>query len=154
MANTHNQVKIGDAAPAFTLRDQSDCEVSLSDFRGKPVVLFFYPKDETPGCTVESCTFRDHHAEFQALGAELMGISSDDEASHRHFAERHGLTYKLLADHKGKVRKLYGVPKTLGMLDGRVTYIIDSEGRVRDIFRSQLSVRKHVTRALSALRSL
>ena len=147
-------VQVGDEAPGFTLCDQSGNRVSIADFRGKAVVLFFYPKDDTPGCTVESCTFRDHFDEFQALGAELIGISSDDEDSHRRFASRHGLRYKLLADHGGKVRTLYGVPKTFGLLAGRVTYVIDSDGFVRHVFRSQLNVRRHVTQALAALRRL
>lgn len=152
--STQGPVRVGDRAPEFTLRDQNDNQVSLADFRGRPVVLFFYPKDDTPGCTIESCTFRDRYAEFQALGAELIGISSDDEASHRRFADRHGLHYSLLADHGGKVRKAFGVPKTLGFLAGRVTYVIDRDGVVRHVFHSQLEVRKHVTQALTALGSL
>ena len=154
MTTRSRSVQVGDEAPAFTLRDQHETPVSLADFRGRPVVLFFYPKDDTPGCTLESCTFRDHFADFQALGVELIGISSDDEASHLRFANRHGLRYALLADHGGKVRQAYGVPKTFGLLAGRVTYVIDRQGFVRHIFSSQLNVRKHVTQALSALRTL
>jgi peroxiredoxin Q/BCP len=129
--------------------------VSLGNFIGKkPVVLFFYPKDDTPRCTKEACTFRDEYEGFRKLDAEIIGISSDSVKSHRHFAATHELPFTLLSDEGGKVRKLYGASNTFGLFPGRVTYVIDEEGVVRHIFSSQLDVEKHVEEALEALRSV
>jgi len=129
--------------------------VHLKDFLGsKPVVLFFYPKDDTPGCTKQACAFRDDYDGFGKLDAEVMGISSDSVESHRGFAAKHGLPFTLLSDEKGNVRRLYGVPTSLGLFPGRVTYVIDKEGVVRHLFSSQLGVEKHVEEALRALRSI
>ncbi len=129
--------------------------VSLGDFLGrKPVVLFFYPKDDTPGCTKEACAFRDDHEEFGRLDAEVLGISSDSVESHRNFAEAHDLPFTLLSDAGGKVRQLYSVPSTLGIFPGRVTYVIDREGVVRHVFSSQLAATRHVQEALGALRAI
>src|SRR5215208_5973986 len=148
-------VAIGSIAPAFTLPSQSGEMVSLADFLDrKPVVLFFYPKDDTPGCTREACAFRDDYEEFSKLNAEVVGISSDSVESHRSFAARHDLPFTLLSDEGGKVRKLYGVSNTLGLFPGRVTYVIDEEGVVRHIFSSQLGVEQHVEEALKALQSI
>jgi peroxiredoxin Q/BCP len=127
--------------------------VSLKDFIGtKPVVLFFYPKDDTPGCTKEACAFRDDYEEFGKLDAEVIGISSDSVESHRRFASKHDLPFTLLSDERGKVRKLYGVQNSFGLFPGRVTYVIDEEGMVRHIFSSQLGVERHVEEAIEALR--
>ena len=127
--------------------------VSLKDFLGKkPVVLFFYPKDDTPGCTKEVCAFRDNFEEFRKLDSEVIGISSDSVESHSSFAKNHNLPFTLLSDEGSKVRKLYGVPKTFGLFPGRVTYVIDKEGIVRHIFSSQRGAEKHVEEALKALR--
>ena len=120
----------------------------------KPVVLFFYPKDNTLGCTKEVCAFRDRFEEFSKLDAEVIGISSDSVESHRSFAANHHLPYTLLSDEGGKVRKLYGVPNTLGLFPGRVTYVIDKEGVVRHVFSSQLGATRHVEEALKVLVSL
>jgi thioredoxin-dependent peroxiredoxin len=125
--------------------------VRLGDFFGKPVVLFFYPKDNTLGCTKEVCAFRDDFEEFGKLDADVIGISSDSVESHREFAEKHDLPFALLSDEGGKLRKLYGVPNTLGLVPGRVTYIIDEQGVVRHIFSSQLGVERHVEEAIEAL---
>ncbi len=145
----------GDIAPDFTLPSQSGQMVSLKDFIGeKPVVLFFYPKDDTPGCTKEACAFRDDYEGFGKLDAEVIGISSDSVESHRSFAAKHNLPYTLLSDEERKVRKLYGVPNTLGLFPGRVTYVIDRDGIVRHVFSSQLGAEKHVEEALIALRSI
>jgi peroxiredoxin Q/BCP len=145
---------VGDAAPHFTLPSQSGETVSLGDFFGKkPVVLFFYPKDDTPGCTKEVCAFRDDYEEFEKLGAEVIGISSDSVESHRSFAKKHNLPLALLSDEGGRVRKLYGVPNTFGLFPGRVTYVIDKKGVVRHVFSSQLSAERHIGEALKALRS-
>ncbi len=129
--------------------------MSLRDFLGKkPVILYFYPKDNTPGCTKEACAFRERHEDFRELNAEVIGISSDPVESHRSFAAKHELPFTLLSDEGGKVRKLYGASSTFGLVPGRVTYVLDEEGVVRHIFSSQLGVEEHVEEALEALRSI
>jgi peroxiredoxin Q/BCP len=115
-------------------------------------VIYFYPRDDTPGCTKEACSFRDHYEEFREAGAEVIGVSSDSASSHQGFARRHRLPFLLLADRGGEVRKRYGVPATLGLLPGRVSYVIDREGIVRHVFESQLQATRHVDEALAALR--
>jgi thioredoxin-dependent peroxiredoxin len=152
---TKAKVTAGSLAPDFTLPSQSEEMVSLEDFLGKkPVVLFFYPKDNTLGCTKEVCSFRDRFEELVRLDAEIIGISSDSVASHRGFAEKHKLPFTLLSDQEGKVRRLYGVPNTIGLFPGRVTYVIDKEGVVRHVFSSQIGVEKHVEEALKTLESI
>ena len=129
--------------------------VSLENFIGKKlVILFFYPKDDTPGCTKEVCAFRDEFESFKKLDAEVIGVSSDSARSHRNFAEKHSLPFTLLSDERGKARKLYEVPNSFGIFPGRVMYVIDTEGIVRHIVSSQLNVEKHVEEALEALRSI
>ena len=147
-------VQVGDPAPEFTLPSLTGEPVSLSSFKGREVVLFFYPKDNTPGCTVEACSFRDSHEAFRDAGAEVIGVSSDSESSHRAFASRLNLPFLLLSDTKGEVRSRYGVARTLGLLPGRVTYLIDRNGIVRHIFSSQLQPGKHVTEMLARLEEL
>jgi peroxiredoxin Q/BCP len=150
---TRDRVGVGSKALDFTLPSQSGELVSLKDFIGtKPVVLFFYPKDDTPGCTKQACAFRDDYEEFGNLDAEVIGVSSDSVDSHRRFASKHALPFTLLSDEGGKVRKLYGVQNSFGLFPGRVTYVIDENGVVRHIFSSQLGVEKHVEEALQALR--
>jgi peroxiredoxin Q/BCP len=150
---TKDKVQVGSVAPDFTLPSQSGEMISLGDFIGKkPVVLYFYPKDDTPGCTKEACAFRDDFEEFGKLDAEVIGISSDSVESHRGFAAKHDLPFTLLSDEEGKVRKLYGVPNTFGLFPGRVTYVIDKAGVVRHTISSQLSVERHVEEAIEALR--
>ena len=145
----------GARAPEFTLNDQHGKPVSLADFRGrKNVVVYFYPKDDTPGCTKESCAFRDHYADFSDAGAEVIGISSDSGSSHKAFADKYRLPFSLLSDVGGKVRSAFGVPATLGLLPGRVTYVIDQQGVIRHAFNSQLQATRHVDEAISVLRSL
>ena len=154
LQGTKGKVDVGSVAPDFTLPSQSGEMVSLGAFMGKkPVVLFFYPKDDTPGCTKEACAFRDRFEEFSKLDAEVIGISSDSVKSHRSFAAKHHLPFTLLSGEGGKVRRLYGVPSSFGLFPGRVTYVIDKEGTVRHIFSSQVGVEKHVEEALEALRS-
>jgi thioredoxin-dependent peroxiredoxin len=145
-------VRVGAKAPDFALPSQSGETVRLSDFLGKPVVLFFYPKDDTPGCTKEVCAFRDDFEEYGKLGAEVIGISSDSVESHGAFAEKHVLPFALLSDEGAEVRKLYGVPNTLGLFPGRVTYVIDELGVVRRTFSSQLGAERHVQEAIDNLR--
>ena len=144
--------QVGVKAPDFTLPSQSGEMLRLKDFFGKPVVLFFYPKDNTLGCTKEVCAFRDDFEQFGKLDAEVIGISSDSVESHKAFAEKHDLPFTLLSDEGGKVRKLYRVPNTLGLFPGRVTYVIDEQGLVRRIFSSQIDVERHVQEAIGALR--
>jgi peroxiredoxin Q/BCP len=152
---TRDKVVAGSLALNFTLPSQSGKVVSLRDFLGKkPVILYFYPKDDTPGCTKEACAFRERHEDFRELHAEVIGISSDSVESHRSFAAEHELPFTLLSDEGGKVRKLYGASSTFGLIPGRVTYILDEEGVVRHIFSSQLGVEKHIEEALEALRSM
>jgi peroxiredoxin Q/BCP len=131
------KVGVGDVAPDFTLPSQSGTPVRLGDMiGGKALVLYFYPKDDTPGCTAEACSFRDGYEAFVEAGAEVVGVSSDSAESHKRFAARHALPFVLLSDEGGEVRKLYGVPSTLGLLPGRVTYVIDRDGIVRHVFSS------------------
>jgi peroxiredoxin Q/BCP len=148
----NDRVRVGARAPDFKLPSQSGEMVRLNDFFGKPVVLFFYPQDNTPGRIKEVRAFRDGFEEFGVLDAEVIGVSSDSVESHGAFAEKHDLPFALLSDEGGKVRKLYGVPNTFGLLPGRVTYVIDEQGVVRHIFSSQLGVERHVQEAIEALR--
>jgi peroxiredoxin Q/BCP len=150
------KVQVGDSAPDFTLPTQKTGEMfHLHDLIGKSaIVLYFYPKDDTPGCTSEACSFRDSYETFKQAGAEVIGVSSDSEESHRQFASKYKLPFILLSDKGGALRKKYGVPTTLGMLPGRVTYVIDKEGIVRHIFSSQTNINKHITEALEVVRSI
>jgi peroxiredoxin Q/BCP len=148
-------VKVEDKAPDFMLPSQLGDNVTLSEYFGKKnVVLYFYPKDETRGCTREACEFRDRYDVFTGLGAEVLGVSSDTLESHKSFATHHGLPFLLLSDEDGKVRKLYGVPSSMGIIPGRVTYIIDKQGVVRHIFNSQFQPEKHIEEALKVLKEL
>src|SRR5215510_5293493 len=148
-------VKVGDQAPDFALESESGKSVTLSQFRGtKNVVLYFYPKDETMGCTREACGFRDRYEAFAELGAEVLGVSSDSTESHRQFSSHHKLPFTLLSDPKKMVRKLYGVPSSMGFVPGRVTYVIDKGGVIRHIFNSQMHPEEHVSEALRILKAL
>lgn len=147
--------QVGHLAPDFTLLSQEGQPITLSSFRGKTsVVLFFYPKDFTPGCTKEACQFRDQYQDFEAAGATVIGISADDLVKHQQFTQTHKLPFMLLSDPKNEVRKAYGVPKSLGLLPGRVTYVLDKEGIVRQIFNSQFDIQGHVRKALAVLKDL
>jgi thioredoxin-dependent peroxiredoxin len=147
-----SSLRPGDPAPAFTLPDQNGVPVSLTDYRGKWAVVYFYPADDTPGCTAESCSFRDSHEDFLDAGAVVVGISGDSIESHQKFAEKHRLPFTLLADTDGAVRNSYGTGKTLGLFPGRVTYVIDPEGVVRKVFSSQFRPKKHIDEALSTIK--
>jgi thioredoxin-dependent peroxiredoxin len=146
-------LQVGDMAPEFTLPKANGELVSLADFRGRSdVVLFFYPKDNSPVCTAEACSFRDSYEVFRDAGAEVIGISADTSQSHERFAARFRLPFVLLSDAGGLVRERYGVTKTLGIFPGRSTYLIDRQGVVRHIFSSQFLPTKHVSEALSVLK--
>ncbi len=148
-------VKVGDKVPDFTLKSHKGELVQLKDlYHHKPVVLYFYPKDNTPGCTKEACGFRDNHRVFEEMGAEVVGISADSVDSHQTFAKNYNLPFQLLSDPENKVRKLFGVPSTLGLLPGRVTYIIDQQGIVQHIYNSQLDFQGHIDEALKTLEAL
>ncbi len=150
-----DEVKVGDKAPDFELPTSTGGKVRLGDFLGKKtVVLYFYPKDFSPGCTKEACAFRDGYEYFKDAGAEVIGISSDTEESHSKFSDKLRLPFQLLSDEGGKVRKLFGVPSSLGMIPGRVTYIIDKAGVVRYIFNSQVNAEKHMEESLRIVRSI
>jgi thioredoxin-dependent peroxiredoxin len=145
----------GDPAPDFRLPEPGGHKVALSDFVGKqPLVLYFYPKDETPGCTREACAFRDAYAEFVDAGAAVVGVSGDGGVSHAQFAARHRLPFPLLTDADGAARRAYGVPRTLGLLEGRVTFVIDKAGVIRHAFNSQIQPQRHVAEALRVIRAL
>ena len=144
----------GDRAPQIALTDQNGVERRSDQLAGKALVLFFYPKDDTPGCTMEACAFRDSYADLQALGAEVWGVSGDDAASHQRFAERHRLPFPLLVDAGNQLRRAFGVPSVLGLLPGRVTYVIDGAGVIRHVFNNLLDGPAHRREALEALRRL
>jgi len=145
----------GSPAPGFRLQTSTGEYVSLEDFHGKKnVVVYFYPKDFTRGCTAEACGFRDSYEEFKNLGAEVIGISSDDQRSHEAFASEHKLPFILLSDPDGSARKSYGVKKTFGLVPGRVSFVIDKNGIVRHVFSSQSRATAHVSEALAVLKSL
>ena len=146
-------IDVGDQAPDFELPSSQGGTVRLQDLRGQWVVVFFYPKDDTPGCTAEACGFRDNLAQFQTLGAAVLGVSGDDLESHRRFAAKHNLTFPLLADMGNGVRKRFGVPAAL-VLPGRVTYVIDPEGVVRLVFNALLNAKAHVQQAQACLEQL
>ncbi len=125
-------LSIGDTAPSFTVKDTNGNTVSLSDFSGKTVVLYFYPKDDTPGCTKEACSFRDSYAEYQGKDIVVLGVSMDDEASHQQFTQKFSLPFPLLADTNGAITKAYDVDG--GGYSKRVTYVIDGSGKIIQVY--------------------
>jgi thioredoxin-dependent peroxiredoxin len=148
-------IAVGDRAPSFRLPDGKGGYVGLEDFLGKKnLVVYFYPKDFTRGCTAEACGFRDAYETFTALGAEVIGISSDNQDSHKAFSQHHRLPFVLLSDLDGSVRNAYDVKKTLGLFPGRVSFVIDKKGIIRHIFSSQARATAHIAEALRILRSL
>jgi thioredoxin-dependent peroxiredoxin len=148
-------IQVGDKAPDFTLPSQSGEPVRLQDRLGEQVVvLYFYPKDNTRGCTAEACAFRDSYEVFAGAGAAVIGVSSDSVSRHAAFAGQHELPFTLLSDQGGQVRKLYGASAVLGVLPGRVTYVIDRQGTVRHVFSSMTNIGQHVGDALEVVRQL
>ncbi|KAM4097582.1 hypothetical protein ACJW30_07G012000 [Castanea mollissima] len=149
------KVNKGTTPPSFTLKDQDGKTVSLSKFKGKPVVVYFYPADETPGCTKQACAFRDSYEKFKKAGAQVVGISGDDPSSHKAFAKKYKLPFTLLSDEGNKVRKDWGVPSDLfGTLPGRQTYVLDKNGVVQLIYNNQFQPEKHIDETLKLLQSL
>ena len=147
-------IAVGDQAPQFSLKDQNGVERRLADLNGKPLVLFFYPKDDTPGCTIEACGFRDQYTALQKLGAEVWGVSGDGASRHRRFAGKFQLPYPLLVDERSELRNAFGVARTLFVLPGRVTYVIDGNGVVQLVFDAMLDANAHVRQAIATLKRL
>ena len=150
-----NKLKEGSPAPDFTMQDQDGNTHTLSEYKGQLVVVYFYPKDDTPGCTKEACSFRDQFANFEDADAIIIGISGQSVKSHLEFATKYNLNYTLLADEGNKVRKLFKVPSNLlGLIPGRVTYLVNKEGIVVYKFNSQSDVEKHVSESLEFLKDI
>ena len=149
------RIEVGDRIAPFALPGADGEVVTSEGLLGRgPLVLYFYPKDETPGCTAEACAFRDSYEVFADAGAEVVGISADSPGSHRAFAANHRLPFLLLSDTGNAVRRAFGVPRTLGLIPGRVTYVVDREGVVQHVFNSQMHALRHVEEALLVVRRL
>lgn len=150
------QVNIGDKVPLFKLKDQNGELFDLGKVVGAHnLVIYFYPKDDTPGCTKEACSFRDQFEAFKDANALVIGISSDSPESHKKFAEKYNLPFVLLSDSKKEVREMFGVPGSLfGLIPGRVTYIVDRTGIVRHVFNSQMNAEQHVAEAMEILKKM
>jgi peroxiredoxin Q/BCP len=148
------RINVGDRAPDFTATAQDGSTIRLTDYLSKQaVVLFFYPKDGTSICTKEACSFRDSYSRFVAAGAEVIGVSSDSAQAHQKFAAQNQLPFRLISDDDGALRRAFGVRKTLGLLPGRATYVIDKQGIVRLVFSAQFASDEHVRQALEAVGS-
>ena len=146
------RLEVGDPAPDFSAMTYDGNKIGLADFLGKrALVLFFYPRDGTPICTKEACAFRDSYEQFIDAGADVIGVSGDTEESHRTFARQHKLSFPLISDADGSLRKAFAVQKTMGLFPGRVTYVIDQEGIIRQIFSAQFASDEHVRQALIAV---
>jgi peroxiredoxin Q/BCP len=147
------QLKVLDEAPPFESISDTGEKFSLSDLRGKSnVVLYFYPKDFTMGCTKEACSFRDNWDHVSSLGATVVGISSDDPETHAKFKKEHSLQFTLVSDQNNAIRKLYGVEGRF--IPSRITFVIDKGGKIRSIYNSQLNVTKHVEKTLESLNGI
>jgi peroxiredoxin Q/BCP len=152
-------LKVGDKAPSFRLKNQNGETISLSNFKGKPVVLYFYPKDDTSGCTKEACNFRDEFPKFGKMKAEIIGVSADSVESHKKFADKYKLPFNLLSDEKKEVLEKYGAwqeksmygKKYMGIV--RTTFIIDSTGKIQKIF-PKVKVDNHNKEVMEALKEL
>jgi peroxiredoxin Q/BCP len=151
-----NKIKIGNSVPSFTLPDQNGNLFDINTVLGKKnLVIYFYPKVDSPGCTKEACSFRDQFEVFMEADAVIFGISGQSVESHLAFAEKHRLNYTLLSDTGNKVCKLFGVPGELfGLIPGRVTYVIDKDGKIVYMFNSQIQTEKHVDEALRILQEM
>jgi len=146
------KIKVGDKIPLFNLKDQNGTDFDIRNVIGKQnIVIYFYPKDDTPGCTKEACKFRDEFEVFTDLNTFVIGISSDSVTSHKQFEEKYKLPFTLLSDTDKKVRKLFGVPKSMGFIPGRVTYVINKLGEVISIFNSMTNAEKHIKESIIAL---
>jgi peroxiredoxin Q/BCP len=154
MSSPRAQSLVGAPAPDFTLPGP-DGPVNLAELRRDgAVVLYFYPKDQTPGCTLEACAFRDEIDGFRQAGAQVVGISRDDQQSHARFAAKHKLPFLLLSDTTGETHERYGVTKKLGLIPDRTTFVIDRDGIVRLVYSSMIRMRAHVEESLAFVQSL
>ncbi|MEQ9186430.1 MAG: peroxiredoxin [Cryomorphaceae bacterium] len=148
-------MKVGDSVPHFKLPNQDWNEVSSENLLGEPFVVYFYPRDDTPGCTRQACAFRDQFSDFEDQGVQVIGISADSPEDHREFKEKYDLPFELLSDPDRKIHKKFGVAaKLLGLLPSRVTYIFDQEGTLVHIFSSATNMTRHVAESLDALKEL
>jgi peroxiredoxin Q/BCP len=155
-SDSMNKIEVGSKIHQFSLPDQHGNSFDINSVLGKKnLVIYFYPKDDTPGCTAEACYFQDQFEVFKQANADVIGISGQSVESHKNFAEKYRLTYTLLSDEGNSIRKLFGVPSNfLGLLPGRVTYIVDKSGTVIYMFNSQSQATKHVDEALKILQQL
>jgi peroxiredoxin Q/BCP len=145
------EVTVGKPAPDFATKDQNGADVKLSSFKGKPVVVYFYPKDETPGCTTEAKDFRDTWKDLEKKGVVVIGVSTDSADSHKAFATHHGLPFHLVSDEGGAIAKAFGVPVRLGFM-ARQTFLIDADGNVKKIYR-HVDLTKHASDVLADFQS-
>jgi peroxiredoxin Q/BCP len=148
-------LQVGDKIPNFSAKDSKGNDFESASVVGKkPVVFYFYPKDNTPGCTAQACSFRDQYEDFKDLGAEVIGISSDSVASHEKFAKQYKLPFLLLSDNDKKLRNIFGVKPTLfGLIPGRVTYVVDRNGIIQLIFDSLVAT-NHISKALEKIKKI
>ncbi len=147
------KLKIGDAAPVFEATADDGSKFALADVLGKNnIVLYFYPKDFTAGCTKEACSFRDVWDKANSLNATVIGVSSDSQETHARFKKEHGLQFTLVTDSNKSIRKLYGA--TGPLIPPRITFIIDKFGKIRNIFNSQLNITKHIEESLNTLETI
>ena len=146
--------KINSKCPLFDGINQDGKTFKIKDHLGKkPIVIFFYPKDYTPGCTAEACSFRDNYKEFEIFNCLVIGISSDKYKTHRHFKEKYNLPFTLISDPKKTIRKLFKVPNTLfGLMPGRVSYVIDKNGIIKGVFNSQFNPLSHISNTINCLK--
>ncbi len=144
-------LNVGDMAPDFESVDQNGSSVKLSSFKGKPVVLYFYPKDDTPGCTAEACNFRDNYSEYENKGVKVLGVSVDTENSHKKFEQKYGLNFTLVADHSKTIAEQYGTLS--GNTAKRVTYLIGPDGKIVHVY-PKVSPKQHAVEVISRLREL
>ena len=148
-------LQLGDKIPNFLAKDNNGNDFDSTSIVGKkPVVIYFYPKDNTPGCTAQACSFRDQYEDFKDLGTEVIGISSDTIASHGKFVQQYKLPFILLSDNDKKIRKLFGVkPNLFGLIPGRVTYVVDKNGIIQLIFDS-INATNHIPKALGTIKKM
>ena len=148
-------LRLNDKLPYFILKNQYNKEVNSKNFYGKKLVVFFYPKDDTPGCTMEVCNFRDNYSKIKKYNSNIVGISSDSVKSHNNFSKKFNVTYDLLSDNDNKVKKLFGVQRSMfGLLPGRVTYIFNQEAILLKIINSQINIYEHLSETIKFLKKL
>jgi len=151
-----NEIAVGSTIPSFSLKDQNGQIFNIDSVKGKKnLVIYFYPKDDSPGCTKEACSFRDQFEVFKQEDALIIGISGQSVESHLEFAKKHRLNYTLLSDEGNQVRKLFGVPTNFfGLIQGRVTYVVNKKGKIVFLFNSQINAEKHIEEALRILKEM